>query len=128
MRRVVLTTAAGAAIVVSATASYGAAWVHVPQSMTARRVSASEVSNAMAADRFYSDYRLNTLVITAPVTHAVPDQHEIALGASPSGTVSCRLDPHTPMPSVGSSVTIVTVAASAIRRPDGVLLVDCLSV
>ena len=123
----VLTAAAGAAIVVSAAASYGAAWVQVPQSMTARRVSTSEVSNAMAADRFYSDYRLNTLVITAPVTHADPGQHEIALEASPGG-VSCRLDPRIPLPSVGSTVTIVTVAASAIRRPEGVLLVDCISV
>lgn len=128
MRRVLLWLAAGVTLIVIVAASYAAAWLQVPRSLIIRRASASEIGAAMAADRFYSDYRWDTLVITARVANDVPARHEIVLSAPAGSVVWCRLSSRAAMPSPGSTVTVVTVAASAVRRSGGILLADCVLV
>ncbi len=127
MRKTILTAVAATAALVLAASGFVAAWLRVPQTMTVRRVGVQDAVHAMAGDHFYSDYRLSTLLVTATVARDEPALRRITFAGTGRNVAMCQLSNTGGLPAPGTTVTVATVAARAVRVPDGVLFTDCVT-
>ena len=97
------------------------------QSMTIKRITPDQAASAMQGDHFYSDYRLNTLIIKGQVASIaqVDGARRVTFKTSSSYHAYCDLAADTQTPKVGSIITVLSEGGPAVREPNGVLLVAC---
>jgi hypothetical protein len=96
---------------------------HAVQAMTVRRATPNDVAEAMKADRFFSTYRENTLILQGTVVSASATTLGLETGSDYS--LTCALPGPDASVHVGDTVTVLAEGASAERQPSGVLLREC---
>jgi len=119
----------GAVLLVLAVVAAGSFFLgdtHALDSLTIKRVTPSQVSAAMAADHFYSDYRASTLLVTgtaASITRSGSSAIVTFATGSPFKTL-CDFANYTGRIRVGDSIKAISETALAERQPSAVLLKD----
>ena len=101
---------------------------HALQSMTIKRVTPTQIANAMKGDHFYSDYRENTVLVSGTVASAVRDGNGLTVifKTSSSYQAVCHFDTYLATIRSGQTITVLSEAATADRQPAGVLLHSCI--
>ena len=95
--------------------------------LSTKKVNPYELGQAMKTDHFFRTYRENTLLVTGMVlkVERKNDSFQIVFDRTRNFEVRCSLKTPLVQPKVGSQVTLVTEAASAVRLTKGVLLKNC---
>lgn len=115
---VIVITAVGAFFLGSRAATHSA---------SIRRVTATEIANAMKDDRFYSDYGDNALVVVGTISSTSTHGNDViaTLKADSSFQVLCDLGTQ-PRPQVGDHITVLAQGSDAQRQQSAVLLTNCV--
>ena len=114
-------------IVVTAGIAFSLGTKHAQGDLSIKRVSATDVANAMKEDRFYADYSESTLVVAGTVSSLGTHGRDVIAGLRTSSTFQtlCDLGTHAPNSRVGDRITVVAEGAGAQRQPSAVLLTGC---
>jgi hypothetical protein len=96
--------------------------------LSVRRATPGQLASAMQGDHFYSDYRENTLVVVGSVASVSGSGDTFTLEFATSGAFKalCEFQAGRPPVSVGDTITVVSAAYSAERRPSAVELTGCV--
>jgi hypothetical protein len=96
--------------------------------LSVRRATPGQLAGAMQGDHFYSDYRENTLLVVGSVASVSGNGGAFTLEFATSGTFKalCEFQTGRPPVSVGDTITVVSEAYSAERRPSAVELTGCV--
>ena len=120
----------GAVLLVLAVVAVGSFFLgdkHALDSLAIKRVTPSQVSAAMSADHFYSDYGESTLLVTgtaASITRSGSGAIVTFATGSPFKTL-CDFASYTGRNRMGDSIKAISEGALAERQPSAVLLKDC---
>lgn len=120
-------TIAAAAVVLLGVATAGGFLLGDIQSvkgLTIRRVTPAQLADAMREDRFYSDYRKSSLLVTGSVSSVVRGDGRLTVAFATGSTwgTSCELGAATVAPRAGDTLTVLALGGAAERLPSGVLL------
>ena len=130
MKRVWIVVIVGGSLlllVVIPTTSFFFGSKYALEHLSIKRVNPYELGQAMKTDHFFRTYRENTLFVTGTVLRVERknDASQIVFDGTRDFEVRCSLKPPLIQIKLGSQITLVTEAASAVRLPKGVLLKDC---
>ena len=98
------------------------------EGLTVRHVTPDRLASAMQGDAFFSAYRENTLVVRGTVASATNAGRTVTLEFTTKGRFKalCQMHPGSPKIRAGDTITIVSEALTAQRRPSAVLLTGCV--
>lgn len=98
------------------------------EGLTVRHVTPDRLASAMQSDAFYSDYRENSLVVRGTVASATNAGHTVTLEFTTKGRFKALCQMHHGGPTIraGDTITVVSEALTAQRRPSAVLLTGCV--
>lgn len=98
------------------------------RTMQVQRVTPDQLATAMKTDEFFSDFRGDALLLRGVVAMASQAGGVMTITFQTSSTwrTECQLDVSAAPFPVGATVTVVTVASTAQRLSDGVLLTGCV--
>jgi len=129
MKRVWIVVIVGGSLLLLAviTTSFFFGSKYALEHLSTKRVNPYELGQAMKTDHFFRTYRENTLLVTGTVLRVERknDAFQIVFDGTRDFEVRCSLKPPLIQIKLGSQITLVTEATSAVRLPKGVLLKDC---
>ncbi len=101
--------------------------IHGTSSMRIQRVTPREIASAMAGDRFYSDYRQSTLIVTGTLQSVGmrAGRRVLAFRTGSAFGALCDLGAAQTNDRAGDVVTVAAEGARATRSPTAVVLVGC---
>ena len=96
--------------------------------LSVSRVTSGQLAQAMAGDYFYSNYRASTLIVSGIVSAIDRSRGapELVFSGTGNSQVRCTLSKQSPVPGVGTTITVISEGSQAERLPSGVLLHDCV--
>ncbi len=114
-------------IVVTAGAAFFLGTRYAQGNLSIKRVTATDLANAMKEDRFYADYGANSLLVSATISSLTTHTDDVVIGLKTDSSFQTLCDLGTDVPShhVGDRVTVVAEGGSAQRQPSAVRLTGC---
>lgn len=102
---------------------------HATGGMSIKRVTATEIANAMKDDRFYADYGQSTLLVNGTVSSLSMRGSDVIaeLTKDSSFQALCDLGAHPFISRTGEWITVIAEGAGAERQPSAVFLHDCVA-
>lgn len=98
--------------------------VQAVKGLSIQRTSPRQLAEAMRQDRFYSDYRKSSLLVTGTVASVSRGGGQLIVGFATGSSygASCDLGAAVAAPRVGQTFTVLALGEAAERLPAGVLL------
>ncbi len=123
-RRLVAVLAVSSVIVGTACLAFFVGYRHARGATSIDRVTASEIANAMKADRFYADYGHRVLLVDGIVSSVSVRGSEsiVSFKTGSSFQAKCALGVLPTSLRVDKPITVIAVADDAEREPSAVLL------
>jgi hypothetical protein len=122
----------GLALVVVATAALAflLGGMQALDGLSIKRVTATQIANAMQEDRFYTDYRESTLLVDGVVSSVSMRGSDVIAEFKTDSSFQALYDlgpRSTSSLHAGDRMTVIAEAASAERQPSAVLLNGCVT-
>jgi hypothetical protein len=97
-------------------------------SLTIKRVTPSQIANAMQGDYFFSSYRENTLIVQGTVLSVDRSNNDlvVSLVSSSKFKALCDFGNSSPNIKAGETITVLSEGAQAERQSNAVMLKDCV--
>ena len=128
--RVAVGLGAALVFVVVAVVAFFVGGTHAMDGLSIKRVTATEIANAMRDDRFFADYGQRTLLVDGTVASKSMRGSDVIAGFKTDSSVQalCDLGSHpASKPQAGERITVVAEGARAEREPSAVLLNGCVT-
>jgi len=101
---------------------------HAVESMTIKRVTPTQIAEAMKGDHFYSDYKENTLLVKGTISTVSQSNGDLVVGFKTSSSYGALCDFGNSGVSfrTGGTITVLAESGPAERQPSAVLLKGCV--
>jgi hypothetical protein len=113
---------------VIASASFFLGWRNTLNSLTIKTITSTEAANSMKDDNFYSNYDENTLIVHGVISSLQKNKSSDIVGLVTNSTYKtyCNVSSVSSTLKIGEKITLVAIAATAERDPQGVTFTNCL--
>lgn len=128
-RRIAVGLGSALVIILMVVAAFFLGGHYALDGLSTKRVTATEIANAMRDDRFYSDFGQSTLLVEGTVSSLSRRGSDVIAEFKTDSSFQALCDlgsGSSSRPQVGKRITLIAEGARADRQPSAVFLRDCV--